>query len=146
MREKPLLPWAIAEASGQILAGHCNCMAGLGKTCSHVASPLWAVETGVRRRDSMSVTQGLIGFYHHQWRKCHMLLLAKSTSKARPAHWLHLKSLISQLVCLHRQPHLHPLVIHTRKSSLLENGLFVCFTVSLLRQACNSFSCEELLF
>ena len=57
MREKPLLPWVICEASGKVLAGHCNCMAGLGETCSHVASLLWAVEAGVRMRESMTVTQ-----------------------------------------------------------------------------------------
>lgn len=57
MREKPLLPWVIAESSGKVLACHCNCMAGLGETCSHVASLLWAVEAGVRMRDSMTVTQ-----------------------------------------------------------------------------------------
>lgn len=32
-------------------------MAGLGETCSHVASTLWAVEAGVRLRDLMTVTQ-----------------------------------------------------------------------------------------
>ncbi len=32
-------------------------MAGLGETCSHVASLLWAIEAGVRIRDSMTVTQ-----------------------------------------------------------------------------------------
>lgn len=32
-------------------------MAGLGETCSHVASLLWAVEAGVHLRDSMYVTQ-----------------------------------------------------------------------------------------
>ncbi len=57
MREKPLLPWVISKASGKVLAGHCNCMAGLGETCSHVASLLWAIEAGVRIRDSMTVTQ-----------------------------------------------------------------------------------------
>lgn len=57
MREKPLLPWVIADASGNVLAGHCNCMAGLGESCSHVASLLWAVEAGVRLRDSVTVTQ-----------------------------------------------------------------------------------------
>jgi hypothetical protein len=57
MREKPLLPWVIAECGGKILAGHCNCMAGLGETCSHVGSLLWAIEAGVRIRESMTVTQ-----------------------------------------------------------------------------------------
>ena len=57
MRENPLLPWVIVESSGKIISGHCNCVAGLGETCSHVASLLWAIEAGVRMRDSMTVTQ-----------------------------------------------------------------------------------------
>ena len=57
MREKPLVPWAIAEANGRILAAHCDCMAGLGETCSHVASLLWAIAAGVDKRDSLTVTQ-----------------------------------------------------------------------------------------
>ena len=32
-------------------------MAGLGESCSHIASLLWACEAGVRIRDSMTVTQ-----------------------------------------------------------------------------------------
>ncbi len=32
-------------------------MAGLGETCSHVASVLWAIESGIRSRDSLTVTQ-----------------------------------------------------------------------------------------
>ena len=55
--EKPLIPWIIAEASGKVIAGHCNCMAGLGESCSHIASLLWALEAGVRLRDSMTMTQ-----------------------------------------------------------------------------------------
>ncbi len=39
------------------MAGHCDCMAGLGETCSHVAAMLWAIESGIRLRDSMTVTQ-----------------------------------------------------------------------------------------
>ena len=31
-------------------------MAGLGETCSHVASLLWAIEAGVRARDAVTVT------------------------------------------------------------------------------------------
>lgn len=31
-------------------------MAGLGESCSHVASLLWAAEAGVKRRDSLTVT------------------------------------------------------------------------------------------
>ena len=40
-----------------MLAAHCNCVAGLGESCSHVASLLWAIEAGVRLRSSMMVTQ-----------------------------------------------------------------------------------------
>ena len=57
MREKPLVPWVIAESDGQIHAAHCDCMAGLGETCSHVASLLWTVAAGVDRRNSLTVTQ-----------------------------------------------------------------------------------------
>ena len=46
-----------AENNGKILCGHCDCMAGLGECCSHVASLLWAVECGVRHRESLTVTQ-----------------------------------------------------------------------------------------
>lgn len=42
---------------GKILAGHCNCMAGLGETCSHVSSLLWVIAVGVEKRDSLTVTQ-----------------------------------------------------------------------------------------
>ncbi len=57
MREKPLTPWVVAERTGKILAAHCDCVAGLGETCSHVASLLFAIESGVRIRDTMTVTQ-----------------------------------------------------------------------------------------
>ncbi len=57
MRVKPLTPWIAAEENGRILAAHCDCMAGLGESCSHVASLLFAIESGVRIRESMTVTQ-----------------------------------------------------------------------------------------
>ena len=57
LSEKPLTPWVIAEPSGLICCAHCDCMAGLGECCSHVASLLWAIEAGVRVRDSMTVTE-----------------------------------------------------------------------------------------
>lgn len=42
-----LLGMLLHEPSGKILCAHCDCMAGLGECCSHVASLLWAVEAGV---------------------------------------------------------------------------------------------------
>ena len=57
LNEKPLTPWIIAEEGGKIISAHCDCVAGLGECCSHIASLLWAVESGVRIRDSMTVTE-----------------------------------------------------------------------------------------
>ena len=31
MNEKPLTPWVLSMMDGKILAGHCDCMAGLGQ-------------------------------------------------------------------------------------------------------------------
>ena len=47
----------MAEINGQILSGHCDCKAGWGQTCSHIASLLWTVAAGVERRSSLTVTQ-----------------------------------------------------------------------------------------
>ena len=57
LREKPLIPWVICETTGKVLCGHCNCMAGLGESCSHIATLLWAIEAGVQVRSSITVTQ-----------------------------------------------------------------------------------------
>ncbi len=57
LNKKPLTPWIIAEGTGKIISAHCDCMAGLGESYSHVASLLWAIESGVRIRDSVAVTQ-----------------------------------------------------------------------------------------
>ena len=56
MTEKPLTPWVVSHKNGKVVCGHCDCMAGLGESCSHVASLLWAVEAGVKQRDSLTVT------------------------------------------------------------------------------------------
>ena len=52
MSEKPLTPWIIATEAGRILAGHCDCMTGLGETCSHVASLLWVIGVGVEKHEA----------------------------------------------------------------------------------------------
>ena len=54
--DKPLTSWVIAEEGGKITA-HCDCIAGLGESCTHVTSLLFAIESGVCIRDSMTVTQ-----------------------------------------------------------------------------------------
>ena len=42
---------------GRILAVHCDCMAGLGETCSHAASLFWIIDFGVESRESLTATQ-----------------------------------------------------------------------------------------
>ena len=56
MSGKPLTPWIISHKDGNVLIAHCDCMAGLGESCSHVASLLWAVEAGAKKRHSLTVT------------------------------------------------------------------------------------------
>ena len=36
--------------NGKLLVVHCNCTAGLGETCSHVATLLWLIAVGVEKR------------------------------------------------------------------------------------------------
>ena len=52
----PLRPWVAVEKIGFVLCAHCNCMAGLGEACSHIAAVLFALETNVQARKSMSCT------------------------------------------------------------------------------------------
>ncbi|XP_014673897.1 PREDICTED: uncharacterized protein LOC106814124 [Priapulus caudatus] len=56
-RETPLKPWLIAEKTGKILCGHCDCVAGIGETCTHISALLFYIDTKVRIRDSQTVTQ-----------------------------------------------------------------------------------------
>lgn len=53
----PLHPWVIASKTGTVLAAHCDCMAGLGEACTHVAALLFAVEANVRTCEMKTVTQ-----------------------------------------------------------------------------------------
>ncbi|XP_003730120.1 uncharacterized protein LOC115928222 [Strongylocentrotus purpuratus] len=41
-------PWVATDNTGQVVAAHCTCMAGLGESCSHVAAVLFKVEAAVR--------------------------------------------------------------------------------------------------
>ena len=42
---------------GKILGAHCDRMAGLGESCSHVALLLWVLAVVVEKRDALTVTQ-----------------------------------------------------------------------------------------
>lgn len=54
LAEKPLRPCVIAEQDGNIVAAHCDCMAGIAESCSHVAAMLFTVDALVRLRDSQT--------------------------------------------------------------------------------------------
>ena len=56
-RETPLKTWLLAEKDGNVCMAHCNCMAGLCEACSHVGALLFAIEAGVRMRESVTCTQ-----------------------------------------------------------------------------------------
>ena len=56
MNSPPLRPWLGIKPNGAIICAHCNCMAGAGEACSHVAATLYAVMAGVRLRDEASCT------------------------------------------------------------------------------------------
>lgn len=47
---------SICEKKGRILAARWDCMVGIGESCSHVASLLWAVEAGAKRCDFLTVS------------------------------------------------------------------------------------------
>ena len=49
--------WILAEADGIIVAAHCNCKAGLGEACTHIASILFYIDIKVKLRNSKTVTE-----------------------------------------------------------------------------------------
>ena len=53
---KPLQPWVVIEKEGMVVCAHCDCMAGLGEACSHVASLLFLLEANTRQKNSLSCT------------------------------------------------------------------------------------------
>ena len=57
MNDVPLHPWIISEKSGIIVCAHCNCMAGLGESCSHVGAVLIHIECAVNIESSKTCTE-----------------------------------------------------------------------------------------
>ena len=56
LSEPPLQVWVICEESGAIESGHCNCMAGLAESCSHVGATLFALHAATNINKNRSVT------------------------------------------------------------------------------------------
>ena len=58
MNDPPLPVWIITADNGTILSAHCmGCKAGLGETCSHVASTLYYVECWTKVHGKLTCTQ-----------------------------------------------------------------------------------------
>ncbi|XP_071111108.1 uncharacterized protein [Haliotis cracherodii] len=57
LSDPSLHPWIIIDDQSKIISAHCDCKAGLGESCSHVASVLFYIEATVRLREASTVTQ-----------------------------------------------------------------------------------------
>ncbi|XP_077507197.1 uncharacterized protein LOC144116327 [Amblyomma americanum] len=78
----------VNDTSGQILAGHCQCKAGLGEVCSHVAALLFVLEAAARERADVSCTSQPCAWHAAVSKKATMvpvdqLNLSKPGRKAR---------------------------------------------------------------
>lgn len=51
-----LRPWVADKKIGTVVSAHCNCMAGLGEACSHIAAVLFALDATMQAKKSMSCT------------------------------------------------------------------------------------------
>jgi len=47
----------VIENDGVIVCAHCNCIAGLGETCSHIAAVLFYLEAVAHLQGMKSVTE-----------------------------------------------------------------------------------------
>jgi len=56
MSSPPLRPWVGCRDNGEIVCAHCNCMAGAGEACSHIAALLYTIWTGVRLQQETAIT------------------------------------------------------------------------------------------
>ena len=56
-RETPLSCWILIKRDGEIRCAHCNCMAGLGETCTHTAAVLFYLEAAARIQGKQTCTQ-----------------------------------------------------------------------------------------
>ena len=56
MNSPPLQPWVGVNKDGEIICAHCNCLAGAGEACSHIAALLYAIMAGVKLEKETSCT------------------------------------------------------------------------------------------
>ena len=70
MTSPPLRPWIGVQYDGTVICAHCNCMAGAGEACSHVAALLYAAmaKANLTKQLASTITQIIfiylgLGFY-----------------------------------------------------------------------------------
>jgi hypothetical protein len=56
LSDTALKPWVVVNLDGSVDYGHCNCKAGQGESCSHVAALLFALEATVQFRKNIACT------------------------------------------------------------------------------------------
>ena len=66
-----LQPWVVVKSTGEVVCGHCTCMAGLAETCLHIGALLYWTEYQVQRQAEISSTSKLNEWlgptsYNHQ--------------------------------------------------------------------------------
>ena len=59
LSKPPLKAWLLAKKEGEIVVGHCTCMAGLGETCSHIAATVFLLEHSAKQINEMVGTDQL---------------------------------------------------------------------------------------
>ena len=52
----PLKAWIVVKHTGEVIAAHCTCMAGVGEACSHVAALLFVLEGNTLLKQQFSCT------------------------------------------------------------------------------------------
>jgi len=57
IRYTPYNCWLVIEVDGVIVCAHCNCMAGLGETCTHIVAVLFYLEAVARLQGMKTVTE-----------------------------------------------------------------------------------------
>jgi hypothetical protein len=74
--------WVICEWNGKVLSAHCDCVAGKGEVCSHVAATLFAVSEETRPSNEVGTNEmcEFRTFIHYK-------LIFKATVTELPCQW-----------------------------------------------------------
>ena len=59
----PAKAWIAAEKNGVVVCAHCNCMAGLGEVCTHIAAILFTLDANVHAKHVHHYL--VLGCHHH---------------------------------------------------------------------------------